>query len=263
LTEGTAMQRVRLIHTNVAEAEQRGEMLRSAGYAVVHDPLSPTELRALYQDPPSAIVLDLSRSPSQGRDVALGLRKHNATRHVPLVFVGGDPEKVARVRQLLPDATYTTWEAIVEALDHAIAHPLERPVVPGSTFEAYAGVPLLQKLGIKANLTVNLIGAPDGFENTLGRLPDGAVLRCQDPDPHGVTLWFVRSRQELQDRVGEMIAFAAGGGLWIVWPKKSSGVASDLSQAVVRETGLGAGLVDFKICSLDATWSGLRFSQRA
>jgi hypothetical protein len=194
--------------------------------------------------------------------MALGLRKHKATRYVPLVFVGGDPKKAARVRELLPDAAYTTWDEIEAVLNHAIAHPSKDPVVPQSAFEAYAGTPLPKKLGIKANSIVTLLGAPEGFEDALGELPDGAVLRRNDPDPHGVNLWFVRSRQELESQIEEMGIFAKGGGLWIAWPKKASGVASDLSQTIVRRTGLDSGLVDFKICSIDATWSGLRFSQR-
>ena len=256
------MHQIRLIHWDAAAAEERGDLLRSHGFEVVHDPLTPTGMRALRKDPPSAIVVDLSRAPSQGRDMALGLRKHKATRNVPLVFVGGDPKKVARIRELLPDAAYTTWDVIEAALDQAIAHPPKDPVVPQSTFDAYAGTPLPKKLGIKANSIVTLIGAPEGFEDTLGELPAGAVLGRKDPDPYGVNLWFVRSRQELEDQIEDMGLFASGGSLWIAWPKKASGVASDLSQPVVRRTGLDSGLVDFKICSIDATWSGLRFSQR-
>lgn len=257
------MYRVRLIHSNAAEAEERGHSLRSAGFEVNHDPLTPAGLRALRSDPPDAVVLDLSRALSQGRDLALSLRKQKATRHVPLVFVGGEQGKVARIMELLPDATYTTWDTIRGALERAISCPPAEPVVPASAFEAYAGTPLPQKLGVKSGSTVNLIGAPDGFEETLGELPDGAVLRHEDPSPGGLTLWFVRSRRELVDLIGEMGAFAEGGRLWILWRKKASGIASDLSQTVVRKIGLDSGLVDFKICSVDASWSGLRFSRRA
>lgn len=256
------MHRIRLIHWDAAAAEGRGDLLRSAGFEVVHEPLTPAGLRALREDPPNAIVIDLSRVPSQGRDMALALRKRKATRNVPLVFVGGDPKKVARVRELLPDAVYTTWDEIEAALAHGIAHPPQDPVVPQSTFDAYAGTPLPKKLGIKANSVVTLLDAPEDFEGTLGELPAGAVVRRRDPDPHGVNLWFVRSRQELEDQIEEIGRLAKGGGLWIAWPKKASGVVSDLSQTVVRRTGLDSGLVDFKICSIDATWSGLRFSQR-
>jgi len=256
------MHRVRLIHSNAAEAEERGDMLRSVGFEVNHEPLTPVGLRALRADPPDAVVLDLSRAPSQGRDLALSLRKQKATRHVPLVFVEGEQGKVARIMELLPDATYAKWDTVEEALEQAIARPPVEPVVPASAFAAYAGTPLPQKLDIKPGSTVNLIGAPRGFAETLGELPDGVLLRHEAFSPGGLTLWFVRSRQELVDRIGEMKAFAEGGRLWIVWRKKASGIASDLSQTVVRKTGLDSGLVDFKICSVDATWSGLRFSRR-
>ena len=256
------MDRVRLIHWNAAEAEERAALLVEAGFVVTHNPLTPAELRALREEPPGAIVIDLSRAPSQGRDLAVALRKHGSTRHVPLVFVGGEPKKAARIRELLPDAAYTTWDEIGSALGHAIANPVTDPVVHESAFAAYAGTPLPKKLGIKRDSVVTLINEPTGFERTLGDLPPGAIVRSQDPDPEGVTLWFLRSRQQLEQQIEEMGAYAAGGGLWIVWPKKASGVVSDLSQPVVREVGLASGLVDFKICSIDETWSGLRFSRR-
>jgi response regulator RpfG family c-di-GMP phosphodiesterase len=123
---------VRLIHWNAAEAEERADELRSAGYDVVCDPLDQAGLRALRENPPSAVVIDLSRLPSQGRDVALGIRKYKVTRHVPLVFVGGDPEKVARIKELLPDAVYTTWNRIRNSLKRAISNPPQDPVVPDS-----------------------------------------------------------------------------------------------------------------------------------
>ena len=256
------MQRVRLIHWHAAEAEERARWLRSAGYEVDHKPLDPDGLRALREDPPGAVVIDLSRVPSQGRDVAVGLRAYKATRYVPLVFVGGDPEKVARIKELLPDATYTTWDGVGPSLEQAIAHPPATPVVPGSTMAGYAGAPLPKKLGIKANSTVALVGAPQAFESTLGQLPEGVILRREAGSRGDVTLWFVRSRQELEERIGEMGVHAKGGGLWILWPKKASAIVTDLSQTVVRDLGLASGLVDFKVCAVDATWSGLRFTRR-
>lgn len=256
------MHRVRLIHWNAAEAEERAERLRSAGYEVDYEQLDGTGLRQLREDPPSAVVIDLGRVPSHGRDVALGIRSYKATRRVPLVFVGGDPQKVARIKELLPDAVYTSWSQINDALKDAIAHPPEDPVVPHSTMAGYSGMPLPKKLGIKRNSVVNLVGAPEGFEGVLGELPEDVVLRRNASDLCDVTLWFTRSRDELESGIVEMGAFAEQGGLWIAWPKKASGVSGDLSQTVVREVGLAADLVDFKICSIDATWSGLRFTRR-
>ena len=194
--------------------------------------------------------------------MALGLRKYKDTRHVPLVFVGGDPQKVARVKEFLSDDVYTTWDEIDAALTHAIAHPPPDPIVPNSTLAGYCGTPLPKKLGIKVNSSVALFNAPDGFEETLGELPQGAGLRRDPQESCDLTLWFVRSREALEAGVEEMGKYIEDDNLWIAWPKKSSGVTSDVSENVVREAGLSAGLVDFRICAIDAIWSGLRFTRR-
>jgi hypothetical protein len=262
MSEEVYMHRVRLIHWNATEAEERADRLRSAGYEVVYEALDAAGLGALRDDPPSAVVIDLGRLPSHGRDVALTLRKYKATRRVLLVFVGGDPKKVARIKELLPDAVYTTWSEIRSSLEHAIAHPPADPVVPQSVFDVYASTPLPKKLGITANSVVVLIGAPEGFEETLGELPEGVILHRQARGQPDVTLWFTKSREELEQSIEEMSASAEKGSLWIAWPKKSSGVVSDLSQVVVRQVGLAAGLVDYKVCSIDITWSALCFARR-
>ena len=256
------MPSIRLIHWNAAEARERAGWLRALGYQVDCEPLTPAHLRVLGEDPLAAVVIDLGRLPSQGRDLGMQVRMRATTRFLPLVFVGGKPEKVARVREILPDAVYTTWDEVGPALATAIAHPPADPVVPGSIFDVYAGTLLPKKLGINVGSTVALVEAPDGFETTLGELPEGVVLSREITGPPDVTLWFTRSRQELEEGIAGMGAVAGAGRLWIIWPKKASGVVSDLSQNVVRQTGLASGLVDFKVCSVDATWSGLCFTRR-
>jgi hypothetical protein len=257
------MKRVRLIHWKAEEAPERAKRLAAAGYEADYElPSGPALLRALREVPPLAVVIDLSRLPSQGRDLALTLRQRKATRHVPLVFVGGDPQKVAQVQELLPDAVYTSWEQIGGVLERAITHPPQEPVAPRSAFAAYAGKPLVDKLGIRAHSVVALVNAPAGFAEILGELPEGAVLQQGTHDRRDLTIWFTRSREELQGEILAMAAWAEKSPLWIAWPKKASRMASDLSQQVVRETGLASGLVDYKICSIDATWSGLLFTQR-
>ena len=116
--------------------------------------------------------------------------------------------------------------------------------------------------GLKPGTVVALAGAPENFDKVLGELPEGATLRMQNRGNRDLTLWFPKTKAEMEQRLERMATFAEGGGLWIIWPKKSSGVVSDLSQTVVRKSGLDADLVDFKICSIDKTWSGLRFTQR-
>ena len=256
------MHRVRLIHWNVGEAKERAGWLRSAGYEVVYKALDRASLRRMGEDLPSAVVIDLGRLPSQGRDIALTLRKQKTTRHVPLIFVGGAPAKLARIKEILPDAVYATWDEIASAIEQAIAHPPKDPVVLKSVFDVYAGTPLTTKLGIVAHSSVGLVDAPEGFEDTLGALPEGVVM-CRDTDEAcDLILWFTTSREDLERRIVHVGALIGKGGLWIAWPKKASGVVSDLSQTVVREVGLASGLVDYKVCAIDATWSGLRFTRR-
>jgi hypothetical protein len=259
------MHHIQLIHWNAAEAAERAERLRARGYDVACDlPAVPTFLRALAHDPPAAVVIDLSRLPSQGRDMAVNLRIQSGTRRVPLLFVGGDPAKVARIRELLPDAAYSSWDEIGAALAGAIAAPLADPVVPGSAFAAYAGRPLAGKLGIKAGSTVALAGAPPDFREALGQLPARVELVSFDslPSPADLTIWFVHSAGELEQGMVGMAAQVGQGALWIAWPKRGSALATDLSQQQVRAAGLAAGLVDYKICSIDGTWSALLFRQR-
>jgi hypothetical protein len=127
---------------------------------------------------------------------------------------------------------------------------------------AYAGAPLPKKLGIAAGTRVALVGAPAGFEGTLRKLPEGATLQRGPAVSGDLVLWFVRSRAELESGVSDVVPLSEGGRVWIVWPKRASGVLSDLTQQVVREAGLAAGMVDFKVASVDETWSGLRFTRR-
>jgi hypothetical protein len=100
------------------------------------------------------------------------------------------------------------------------------------------------------------------FADSLEPLPKGVSLRRQMGDDCEVVLWFVRSRRELQDGIALRAVRLLNARLWILWSKKSSGQSGDLSQSSVREIGLAQGLVDYKIASIDTTWSGLLFTRR-
>jgi hypothetical protein len=127
----------------------------------------------------------------------------------------------------------------------------------------YSGTPLVKKLGIKPGSTLGLIGAPEQFDDTLGELPgDVAVLRRLSGRLDVIVAFFVE-RPELERRLPALrAALQPSGGLWIAWPKRASGVATDLTENVVRELGLAAGLVDNKVCAIDEVWSGLRLVVR-
>ena len=259
--------RVLLVHWNAEEAEERAERLRKAGYeAAPHSDKDGASFRAIRDAPPDVFVIDLSRVPSHGRDLGVWLRQQKPTRAVPLVFVDGDPEKVARVRKLLPDAAYTPWSRIRSAIRGALRVALRTPAsdltVP-NIMQGYSGTPLPKKLRIKEGSRVALLGAPDDFEQTLADLPAGVSIRRQARGKNDIVMLFAKSRAEMASRFAAAEkAMAEGGGMWITWRKKSSGAVADLTQAEVRRYGLDAGLVDYKIAAIDDTWSGLLFARR-
>ena len=129
------------------------------------------------------------------------------------------------------------------------------PLMPG-----YSGTPLAKKLGIKDGFRVALMHMPADVTKVLKE----ALAKCRSVKPASSDLDFVflfaESRAALErDLMGAARSLAPAGMLWIAWPKKSSGISTDLDENLVRDTGLGAGLVDIKVCSVTEVWSGLKF----
>ena len=125
----------------------------------------------------------------------------------------------------------------------------------------YSGTPLPRKLGIGPGHRVLLVAAPPGFD--LGPLPGVEVHRRAGRAAYDVALLFVTSRRELERRLDPLRArLTPPGALWVVWPKRSSDVPSDLTEDVLREVVLPTGMVDTKVCAVDSTWSALRFVVR-
>jgi hypothetical protein len=133
---------------------------------------------------------------------------------------------------------------------------------PGTA--GYSGTPLVRKLGIKPGARLGLIGAPDGFAETLGELPRGVQVRRRlGGQRFDVIVAFFDRRDAFERRLtGLAGALDPAGGLWIAWPKRASGVSTDVTENVVRDLGLAAGLVDNKVCAVDQVWSGLRLVYR-
>ena len=130
------------------------------------------------------------------------------------------------------------------------------------TTAGYSGTPLYRKLGIKPGHQVAILRAPENFAVTLAP-PDGVTIRRRAAGRLDVIVAFCDARRTLQRGLpGWSRALEPDGGLWIAWPKRSSGVATDLTESDVRGLGLDTGLVDNKVCAIDATWSALRFVYR-
>ena len=128
----------------------------------------------------------------------------------------------------------------------------------------YSGTPLPQKLGFKENFRAALVNAPKGFQKELGELPRNVKLSQQRlTKPLDLILFFANSQRTLRREFPRLAAkLEKNGMLWISWPKKSSGVVTDLNENIVRDIGLANGLVDVKVCAVDDVWSGLKFVVR-
>ncbi len=135
-------------------------------------------------------------------------------------------------------------------------------MIPASVLAGYAKSPLDRKLGLRPDSVVALIDPPDGFAELLLSLAPGVRLEDRPKPNCNLLFWFVRSAFELHANIDLMAAFTGKGSMWMLWPKRTSGVDSDLSPERLRIAAMALGLVDYKICSVDKTWSGLLFKRR-
>jgi len=124
----------------------------------------------------------------------------------------------------------------------------------------YSGTPLVKKLGIKPGMSVAIVGSPKGFRRELVGLPDDVRLTKTSTTPVDLVIWFVPDRRTLTTGIGPVMR-AMTAGLWIAWPKKSSKLSADVSEDDVRRAGLANGAVDYKVCAINETWSGLKFAR--
>jgi hypothetical protein len=127
----------------------------------------------------------------------------------------------------------------------------------------YSGTPLVRKLGLRPGWRVAVLGAPEGLDELLGELPDGLRIVRRLADGIDAAWIFVVARRELEHRLPELLRrLPPDGTLWISWPKRASGVPTDVTENVLREVVLPTGWVDIKVAAIDETWSGLRFALR-
>lgn len=127
----------------------------------------------------------------------------------------------------------------------------------------YSGRSLIEKLGIKPRTRIAIVNPPRGFRATLGKLPPGVKVAAQ---PRGAVPFihvFTRSRDQLESALPALLrALTPDGTLWVSWPKKTSGVVTDMTEDVVRAVALPTGLVDVKVAAIDEVWSGLKLVRR-
>jgi hypothetical protein len=254
------MLRVRIVHWKVLQALPLIEACRACGFEVEYDDVKfPALAKLIREKPPDVLAIDLTTQPSHGRDAAIYLRRTKYARHIPFVFVDGEPEKVEAIKQLFPDAVFATRKQLCARIKAAGRKPLADPAVPPGVFATYASRTVAQKLGIRENSTVAIFDPPRDYAVALGELPEGVEL-LEDPDfVHPVTLWFVRDPRVYQAGLLRMQAIAHRTKLWVVWRKGST---NGLTQYLVRNAAIEVGLVDYKICAVNEQWSAMVFARR-
>ena len=247
------MHRIRLFHWKASEAASLIAELKAAGFTVDYD----EDLRSYWRDrriTPDMFVIDLSRLPALGREVAVALRGYKLTRRVPIIFVDGDPEKVEGVRRVLPDAIYTSRARLPAAIRRA--KPVANPQVPAQMMDRYADRTAAQKMGIGKDTRVAVVDPPPDYARVIGMLPDGASLE-EDSTGCKITLWFIHDYASFEAALPAMRRAAERTRLWILWRKnKRDGINGNL----VRRGAIEVGLVDYKICSANDTWTGMVFA---
>jgi CheY-like chemotaxis protein len=252
------MPRILVIHFDAAEAPILAARIRRENFeADVYTGRGAAGFSAIRAAPPDAIVIDLTRMPSYGRAVGALLRESKSTRHIPLVFIEGDPAKTRLVKKLLPDAVFTNVLRLGPALEKAIRHAPAEPMAP-----VHARVHLLDKLRIGHGSTVAVLYAPDGFLEKLGPLPKDARFERNATDAATILL-FVKSVATLGRELPTLArTMLRGRTLWIMWPKKASRVKSDLKAQTIVEMCSTLGLAAYKGCAIDETWSGMAVAPR-
>ena len=127
----------------------------------------------------------------------------------------------------------------------------------------YSGTPLPQKLGIKPGMIVLAIDAPENYRKLLGQIPSGVNFATRPVGNTRFVHLFVTRRSELAQQLSILRhKIAEDAAVWVSWPKKSSGVATDITEGVIRAVSLPLGFVDIKVCAVDDTWSGLKLMIR-
>ena len=253
-----------LICWDQSRAEQHAAALKRESYRVTLVTASLSGWIGYIRDlAVDAVVFDLDRLPSHGRQVGLHLCQARSTRHLPLVYLGGEPAKVDRIRTELPHATCAPWSDAGRAIQTAMvaasrASPVHLP------FKERAGSSdLVHRLGLKAEVPVFFWGDADFLYETLAAAADNLIVTWAPARQLCLTLAVTRCAADVVAVFEKGAAgYAPGSSIWIIHPKQSGRYSTDFNQNDVRALGLSHGWVDYRVCAIDSDWSGLKFARR-
>jgi hypothetical protein len=256
------MARVRLFHWKAAEAGPLLKALRSAGHQVDYAEQWGSDIsREIAAAPPDVFVFDLSRLPSHGRYLAIHLHGRKATRHIPLVFLGGDPDKAGTIRRELPDAVYADIALARSAIRSALARPPVNPATPTPMMRSYGARSTAAKLGIHENGEVGVIDPPRDYRAAIGEIPSGVVFVEEDAERCPLVLWFFHDAEAYREALPRLRRMTADKKVWILWRKSANG-RTGVTLPFLRAAAAEFGLIDYKVCSVNRAWSGILVARR-
>lgn len=257
------MPRIRFLHWKAEEAGEAIRLLETSGYVVEYDEqFRSGQMKAWRESPPDAFLIDLSRLASHGREIAIALRQSPRTSSIPIVFCEGSDEKVSATREVLPDAVFCKLPKLLSTLRKALSEEQQNPSRPTAMMDRYKHRTASQKLGIREGSVVAVIDAPRDGMKMLGELPRNVEVLEEWSPAVSVMLCFLHNAQSVGITLSSIRGCAAMSKLWILWRKGGKAVRGELTEGLIRETALNLGLVDYKVCSVDPTWSGMLFAQR-
>jgi len=249
--------RVRLIHWNATEAEPLIALLKRAGHTVDYDAkFTSAMFKEIRTSPPDAMVIDLTRMPSHGRYVAFSMRQSPKTRQVPVVLVDGDPDKVAITKRQVPDMFFTTRAKLLTAIKAAQKQRLANPIAPGRLF-SYHPRTAAQKMGIGKGARIGVIDGPRDYERVIGEVEEGVEFVEGAQAGCTVLVWFLHDPDAYLEMLPRMRAHLSKMRLWALWRKGGTTKEGAVTPLLIREAAKEFGMIDYKVCSVDKTWSGI------
>jgi hypothetical protein len=246
----------RIVFLHWKREEIRELASRILGCAIAcYVPIAGEGMKGLKEYPiPDALVIALDRMPSHGRDIGYAFHRQKSTRQVPLVYVGGDPAKVEKIRELLPESTFTDWDRVSEAIRGAIANPAMVLPRPGGEIST---APVYRKIGLEQGMRIALLGAPAPLEDLAPGLPSGIAIDEEPSIQTAMTLWFVRSEEEFAGGLPEIApALGKKPRLWVFYQR-----GKGLTWTRMLEAAAAYELAQFKIMRLNERWSGVGFGR--
>ncbi len=216
------MSRVRLIHWKAEEAQPLIALLKGAGHKVEYD----------------------------------GKFTSPKTRQVPVVFVDGDPDKVAITKRQVTDMFFTTRAKLLSAINSARKQRLANPIAPGRLF-SYHTRTAAQKMGIAKDARVGVIDGPRDYERVIGEVAEGVEFVEGAQPGCTVLAWFVQDPDSYLEMLPRMRAWVAKTRLWVLWKKGGTTRTGAVTPLLIREAAKELGMIDYKVCSVDKSWSGI------